>query len=52
MGAEFALDFMIWPTKDRKLGLFIELTYSYSFDREREQSLGVSKGLLIPITAN
>ena len=51
-GAEFALDFMFWPTKDRKLGWFIEPTYSYSFAREHEQSLGVSMGLLISILPN
>ena len=51
-GAEFALDFMFWPTKDRKLGWFIEPTYSYSFAREHEQSLGVSMGLLISIQPN
>jgi hypothetical protein len=51
-GAEVALDFMFWPTKDRKLGWFIEPTYSYSFAREHEQSLGVSMGLLISIQPN
>jgi hypothetical protein len=51
-GAEVALDFMFWPTKDRKLGWFIEPTYSYSFAREHEQSLGVSMGLLISILPN
>jgi hypothetical protein len=51
-GAEFALDFMIWPTKDRKFGWFVEPTYSYSFGSEHEQSLGVSVGLLIPIQPN
>jgi hypothetical protein len=52
LGAEFALDFMIWPTKDRKFGWFVEPTYSYSFGSEHEQSLGVSMGLLIPIPGN
>jgi hypothetical protein len=52
LGAEFALDFMFWPTRDRKYGWFIEPTYSYSFAREHEQSLGVSLGLLIPIQEN
>jgi hypothetical protein len=51
-GAEFALDFMIWPTKDRKFGWFVEPTYSYSLGSEHEQSLGVSVGLLIPIQPN
>jgi hypothetical protein len=52
LGAEFALDFMIWPTKDRKFGWFVEPTYSYSFGSEHEQSLGMSLGLLIPIQPN
>jgi hypothetical protein len=52
LGAEFALDFMFWPTRDRKYGWFIEPTYSYSFGSEHEQSLGVTLGLLISIPAN
>jgi hypothetical protein len=48
-GAEFALDFMIWPTRDRRFGWFIEPTYSYSFNGEHEKSLGLSGGLFIPI---
>jgi hypothetical protein len=48
-GAEFALDFMFWPTADRKFGWFVEPTYSYSFSRGHEQSLSTSVGLLIPI---
>lgn len=47
-GAEFALDFMIWPTKDRKLGWFVEPTYGYFFNSEHEQTLGVSIGLRPP----
>ena len=49
LGAEFALDFMFWPTRDRKYGWFVEPAYSYSFGRAHEQSLGVSAGLLVPI---
>jgi hypothetical protein len=49
LGAEFALDFMFWPTRDRKYGWFVEPSYSYSFSSEHEQSLGVSFGLLIAI---
>jgi hypothetical protein len=49
IAAEFALDFMFWPTPDRKLGWFLEPTYSYSLSGGREQSLAVSIGLLIPI---
>jgi hypothetical protein len=48
-GAEFALDFMFWPTADRKFGWFLEPAYSYSFSRGHEQSLGTTVGLLIPI---
>jgi hypothetical protein len=51
LGAEFALDFMFWPTKDRKVGWFVEPSYSYLF-AQHEQSLGVSMGLLIPIQPN
>jgi len=49
LGAEFALDFMFWPTPYRKYGWFVEPSYSYSFGSEHEQSLGVSFGLLIAI---
>ena len=49
IGAEAVLDFMFWPAPDRKLGWFLEPSYSYSFSKDHEQSLGVSVGLLIPI---
>ena len=49
IGAEAVLDFMFWPTADRKYGWFLEPTYSYSFSRGHEQSLGVSLGMLISI---
>jgi hypothetical protein len=49
IAGEFALDFMFWPTSDRKYGWFLEPTYSYSFSRGHEQSLGVSLGMLISI---
>ena len=48
-GVEVAGDFMFWPSPDRKLGWFLEPSYSYSFIGGHEQSLGVSLGLLIPI---
>jgi hypothetical protein len=47
--AEFALDFMFWPWPDRKLGWFLEPTYSYSLSKGHEQAAAVSAGLLIPI---
>jgi hypothetical protein len=49
IGAEFAADFMFWPTPDRKYGWFLEPTYSYSFSSGHEQSLSLTAGLLIPI---
>jgi hypothetical protein len=49
IAGEFALDFMFWPWPERKIGWFLEPSYSYSFSRGHEQSLGVSVGLLIPI---
>jgi hypothetical protein len=48
-GVEFALDFMFWPWPDRKYGWFLEPSYSYTFINGREQSLGISAGLLIAI---
>jgi hypothetical protein len=49
IAAEFGLDFMFWPSPDRKLGWFLEPTYSYSFSKGHEQATAVSVGLLIPI---
>ena len=49
IAGEFALDFMFWPWPERKFGWFLEPTYSYSFGKGHEQSLGVSVGLLIAI---
>jgi hypothetical protein len=49
IAGEFALDFMFWPTPDRKFGWFIEPAYTYSFSRGHDQSLGTTVGLLIPI---
>jgi len=49
IGAEFALDFMFWPWPDRKYGWSLEASYTYSFINGREQSFGVSVGLLIAI---
>ena len=48
-GVEFALDFMFWPTADRKYGWFVEPAYSYSFGSGHERSLSTTVGLLIPI---
>jgi hypothetical protein len=48
-GGEVALDFMFWPSRERKFGWFVEPTYGYSFSKDHEQSLGISVGLLIAI---
>jgi hypothetical protein len=49
IASEFALEWMIWPTKDRKFGWFVEPTYSYSLSRGHEQAVGVTAGLIIAI---
>jgi hypothetical protein len=49
VAAEAVLDFMFWPTPDRKFGWFLEPTYSYDFGSGHEKSLGASVGLLIAI---
>ena len=51
IGAEAVADFMFWPTPDRKFGWFLEPSCTYSFGPGREQSFGVSAGLLIPINS-
>jgi hypothetical protein len=49
IASEVALEWMIWPTKDRRFGWFVEPTYSYSFSRGHEQSIGMTAGLTIAI---
>jgi len=49
IGGEAALDFMVWPSGERKFGWFVEPSYGYDFGRGHEQSLGISAGLLIAI---
>ena len=49
IASEFALEWMIWPTANRKLGWFVEPTYSYSLNKGHEQSIGVTTGLTIAI---
>jgi hypothetical protein len=46
VSAEFALDFMFWPTKD--LGWFVEPTWSIN-PRNGQQAIGVTAGILIGI---
>jgi hypothetical protein len=49
IAGEIQLEWMIWPSADRKLGWFVAPTYSYSFSRGHEQSVGFATGLIIPI---
>ncbi len=49
IAGEVSFQFMIWPSPERKLGYFVESSYSYSFSNGHEQSLGLSVGLLIAI---
>ena len=49
LSGEAVLDFMFWPLRERKFGLYLEPSYGYDFGIGHEQSLGVSGGLLIPI---
>ncbi|MBV8072245.1 MAG: hypothetical protein JO270_20245 [Acidobacteriaceae bacterium] len=44
---EAVLDFMFWPSTNRKFGWFVEPGYEYSFGRGHERSIGISAGLLI-----
>ena len=49
VAGEVALDFMFWPTRERRYGWFLEPTYSYAFTSGHQRSLGTAAGLLIPI---
>jgi hypothetical protein len=49
IASAIAFDFMFWPSPDRKIGWFLEPSYSYTFSKDHEQSLGMSVGLLIAI---
>jgi hypothetical protein len=46
-GAEFALDFMFWPT--RRWGWYVEPSYSVALQTGHPKSPGVTAGLLIAI---
>ena len=43
------LDFQFWKLPERKCGWFVEPSYSYSFGKDHEQSLGLTVGLLIAL---
>lgn len=46
---EVAPDFMFWHSAKHRFGWYLEPGYEYNFGRGREQSLGISGGLLIAI---
>jgi hypothetical protein len=46
---EGAADFMFWPSGKHRFGWYLEPAYDYNFGPAREQSLGISVGLLIGI---
>jgi hypothetical protein len=49
VSAETVLDFMFWPSRKHRFGWYLEPGYEYNFGPGREQSLGISAGLLIAI---
>jgi hypothetical protein len=49
VAAEIAIEWMLWPSAERKLGWFIEPTFSYSFRKGHEQNVGIATGLIIAI---
>ena len=49
VAGEIALDFMFWPSPQRRFGWYIEPAYDYTFGRRHDQAIGVSIGLLISV---
>ena len=49
IAGELAGDLMFWPTGKHRFGWFLEPAYDYNFARGRQQSIGMSGGLLIGI---
>jgi hypothetical protein len=49
VSGEVAGDFMFWPARKHRFGWFLEPAYDYSFAGGRQQSIGLSGGLLIAI---
>jgi len=49
LGAQASFEFMIWPWQERKFGWFVDPSYSVSFARGHEQSVGLTVGILIGI---
>ena len=49
VAGEIELEWMLWPSAERKFGWFVAPTYSYSFSKGHEQSVGIATGLIIAI---
>jgi hypothetical protein len=49
VAGEIELEWMLWPSAERKFGWFVAPTYSYSFSKGHEQSIGIATGLIIAI---
>jgi hypothetical protein len=50
IAGEAALDFMFWPSARHRFGWYLEPAYDHGFGRGREQSIGITAGLLIGIS--
>lgn len=48
LSAEIAVDLMYWPFK-KTIGFYLEPNYDYEFQKQNEQSIGFSTGLIIAI---
>lgn len=49
VAGEIAAEWMVWPSTEHKFGWFVEPTYSYSFSKGHEQSIGIATGLMVAI---
>lgn len=49
VAVEAALDVMVWPGRDRRLGWFVEPSFGRALSAGHDRSLSVSAGLLVPI---
>jgi hypothetical protein len=49
VAGEIELEWMLWPSAERKFGWFVAPTNGYSFSKGHEQFLGITTGLIIAI---
>lgn len=49
VSAEVMADFMFWRSEKHRFGWYFEPTYEHNFGKGREQSLGITAGILISI---